>query len=93
VSAPSGLLVATAMVVPVMSSTQRYGEFVADLEFHRARLRESQMVGIGGASPTHQTWLRCNELEVRFIAMPTRLADREHAFVDFGGGSVGFKMR
>src|SRR4030081_1341815 len=81
------------MVVPVMSSTQRYGEFIAHLASHPARLRESQMVGISRASPTHQTRLRCNELEVRFIAMPTQLAEGQLAFVDFGGNGVGLKMR
>ena len=75
-----------------MSSAQRYCEFVADLASHRARLGESQMVGVGGASPANQTRLRCNELEVGFVAVSTRLADRELAFLDFGGGSLGLKM-
>ncbi len=47
---PPGLLVAKAMVVPVMRSTQRDREFVADLASHRAGLSESQMVGVSGAS-------------------------------------------
>jgi hypothetical protein len=46
-------------------------------------------MGIGGASAADQTWLRRHELEVGFVAEPTRLADREHAFVDFtGSGAV-----
>ena len=44
--APPGLLVAKAMVVPVMGSTERYGELVADLASHRAGLGEPQMVGV-----------------------------------------------
>ncbi len=91
-TSPPGLLVAKAMVVPVVSSTQRDREFVADLASHRARLSEPQMVGVSRASPANQTRLRCNELEVRFIAMPTRLADRQLAFLDFGGRGVGLKM-
>ena len=76
-----------------MGSAQRYREFVADFAPHRAPLSEPQMVGVGGAAPADQTWLRRHELEMSFIAMPTRLADCKHAFVDFGGSSVGLKMR
>ena len=75
-----------------MGSAQRYGELVAHLESHRAGLGEPQMVGVGGASPANQTRLRCNELEMAFIAMPTRLADRELALLDFGGSSVCLKI-
>ena len=76
------------MDVPVMRSAQRYREFVADLESHRARLGESQMVGVGGASPADQTGLRGNEFEVGFVAEPTRLANRKYAFVDLPGSVV-----
>jgi hypothetical protein len=77
------LLVAKAMVVPVMHSAKWHREFVADLAPHRARLGEPQMVGVSGASAADQTPLRCNELQVRFVPMPTRLADRELALLDF----------
>src|SRR5712664_3012596 len=50
---PPGLLVAVAMIVAVMRSTQRYREFIADLAPHRAGLGEAQMVGVGGASPAN----------------------------------------
>src|ERR1700682_6587352 len=50
------------------------------------------MVRVSGASPANQTPLRCDELEVGFIAMPTRLADCKLAFLDFGCLSVGLKM-
>jgi hypothetical protein len=45
-SIPPGLFVAKAMVVPVMGSTEWYGELVADLASHRAGLSEPQMVGV-----------------------------------------------
>jgi hypothetical protein len=90
---PPGGLVAEAMVVPVMGSTERYGELVADLAPHRPRLGKSQMMGVSGASPANQARLRCHELEVCFIAMSARLTDRELAFLDLGGSSVGLKMR
>jgi hypothetical protein len=79
------------MEVPVMGPAQRYRELVADLEPHRAGLGEPQVVGVRGTSPADQTRLRCNELEMAFIAMPTWLAEREHAFVYFCGSSVASK--
>jgi hypothetical protein len=86
------LLVSEAMVVAVMGSAQRDSELVADFASHRARLGEPKMMGVSGASAANQTRLRCNELEVRFVPMPTRLADRELAFLDLAGSSIGLKM-
>ena len=80
------------MIVAVMSPAQRDRELVADLASHRARLGEPKMVGVSGASAADQTRLRCDELEVAFIAMPTRLADRELAFLDLGGSGIGLKI-
>jgi hypothetical protein len=63
------------MVVPVMHSAKWHRELVADLAPHRARLGEPKMVGVSRASAADQTGLRCNELEVGFVAVPSRLAD------------------
>ena len=68
------------MVVPVMRSAKRYRELVADLAPHRPGLGELEMVGVNGASPADQTRLRRDEFEVRFIAKPTRFAERKLAF-------------
>jgi hypothetical protein len=81
------------MVVAVMASAQGYRELVAHLASHRAGLREPQVVGISGASAADQTRLRRHEFEMGFIAMPTRLADRKLAFLDFGGRSIGLRLR
>ena len=51
-----------------MNSAQGYGELIAHLEPHRARLRESEMVGVSGASAADQARLRSHEFEVGFIA-------------------------
>jgi hypothetical protein len=72
------------MDVPVMSPAQGYRELVAHLEPHRARLGESEMVGVSGASAADQTGLRSYEFEVGFIAESTRFAERELAFIDLG---------
>jgi hypothetical protein len=50
------------------------------------------MMGVSGAPPADQTGLRRHEFEVRFVAMPTRLADRELAFFDFEGRSIGLNV-
>jgi hypothetical protein len=50
------------------------------------------MMGVSGASAADQTGLRCHEFEVGFIAESSRLAERELAFIDLGGGYVGFLM-
>src|SRR5258708_30026169 len=76
-----------------MGSAQRHREFVAHLAPHRPELGEAQVVGVGGAPPANQTRLRCHEFEMILVALPTRLADREFAFVDFGGRGVGLNMR
>ena len=75
-----------------MDPAERYRELVAHLASHRAELSEPQVVGVGGASPTDQARLRCHEFEVGFVAMPTRLANRKFAFLDFGGSSIGVKI-
>ena len=91
-SLPPGDFVAETMVVPVMGSTERDAEFVADLASHRARLREPQMVGVGGASAADQARLRRHELEVRFVSMPARLADRKQALIDLARSGASFNV-
>jgi hypothetical protein len=81
------------MDVAVMSPAQGYRELVAHLETHRTRLRESEMVGISGASPANQARLRCRKFKVDFIAQPSRLAERKLAFIDLAGSCVGLQMR
>ena len=80
------------MVIMVMRPAQRYCELVADLAPHCALLGEPQMVCISGASAANQTRLRCNKLEMRLVAMPTPLADRKLALIDFGGSGAGLNV-
>ena len=89
---PPGDFVAEAMVVLMVRLAQRHGEFVADLAPHCALLGEPQMMGISRASPAHQARLRCHELEMGFVTMPTGLANRELAFLYFGGGGAGLNV-
>jgi hypothetical protein len=89
---PPGDFVAKAMVVAVMRPAQRDCELVADLAPHCAVLGEPNVMGISRASPTHQTRLRRHKLEVHFVSMPARLADREHAFIDFARRGASFNV-
>ena len=68
-----------------MGPAERDRELVADLAPHCAGLSEPKMVGVSWASPANQTRLRCNELEMAFIAMPTRLADVSSLFSILAG--------
>jgi hypothetical protein len=72
------------MIVPVMGSAQRYREFIAHLSSHCTGLGKSEVMGVGRTSPANQARMGCDEFEMAFIAMPTHLADRELAFIDFG---------
>ncbi len=80
--------VSVTMDVTVMNPAQGHRELVAHLQPHRPRLGKSEVVGVGGASAADQTWLRRHEFEMNFIAQPSRLAERELAFVDLGGSCV-----
>ena len=77
----------------MMGPAERNRELIAGLAPHRAGLGESKMVGVSRASAANNTRLRRNKFEMSFIAMPTRLTQREFIFLDFGGGSVGLKRR
>src|ERR1700730_2845762 len=50
-TSPPGLLVAKAVVVPVMRSAQRYGEFVADLASERSGLSDRRWWASAGLLP------------------------------------------
>jgi len=89
---PPGDFIAEAMVVLVMRPAQRYCELVADLAPHCALLGEPQMMGISRASPAYETRLRCHKLEMRFVAVPTELADRKHALIDFARSGASFNV-
>ena len=54
---PPGDLIANLMKLPMMTATERHCKFIADLEPDRARLRETQMVGIGWLPPADQARL------------------------------------
>jgi hypothetical protein len=53
--------------------TQRHREFVTDLAPESRRLREAQVVGVCGASPTDETGLLGNVPDVSAVSDAARL--------------------
>ena len=78
-----------AMDVTVVNPAQGDRELVADLETHRPRLSEPQVVGVNGVSAADQARMRRHEFEVSVVTQPTWLTERELAFVDLAGGCFG----
>jgi len=70
---PPRSLVATAMHLTMVSSTQGNGELVADLAAECPALRESQVVGIAGLATTNQTRLLGHMSDMVAVANPARL--------------------
>src|SRR5947207_2040165 len=66
----------------MVSPAERHREFVADLATERPGLHEPKMMGVRGLPPTDEAGLRGDELEMRFIAVTPRFANREHAFIN-----------
>src|SRR5262249_60375540 len=81
---------------PMMPSTERDRELIADLAAERTGLGETKVVGIRGLAAAHETGLLGDVAKVLPVAIATRGGDREDALVDalrltsvivFGGGN------
>jgi len=57
-------LVSDCVVLMMMDSAQRHGEFVANFEPHSSRLREAHMVRMRGLAPTDRAGLPGNVLQM-----------------------------
>jgi hypothetical protein len=87
-------LVAASMQGAMVGPAQGDCIFVADSAAECTRLGETQVMGIRGPSPADQAWLRRHEPKVGTIAVATRFAERECAFVDVPcHGIVGLPRR
>src|SRR5262245_47527511 len=93
---PPRALVMGAMHRTMMPATKRDRELIADLAAERARLGETEMMGVRGLAAAHQTRLLGDVAKVLAVAIATRRSDREDALVDalrltrvgnFGGGN------
>jgi hypothetical protein len=66
----------------MMPATERDREFIADLATERARLGESEVVGVRGLAAAHQTRLLGDIAKVLPVAIAPRGGNSEHALVD-----------
>src|SRR5262245_53280621 len=85
---PPSHFVACLMQLPVMPSTERYGELIADLHPKRSGLGETQVMRIGGLTSADKTRLGRDELEMRFVSQPLGLGNSELAFVNRGWSRI-----
>ena len=74
--------VATAMHLPMVSSTQRDGKLIADLAPECAALRKAKMVRIHRPAAANQTRLLGHISDVPPVPQPARFRQCQHALVD-----------
>jgi hypothetical protein len=82
---PPCRLVAITVDLAMMTTAERYREFVAHLAAKRSVLRETQVMRIGGRATANQTWLFCDEPYMFAIANAARFSVAEFALVDARG--------
>ena len=70
------------MNLPVVHAAERDRKLVADLATERAGLHESKVVRVRRLPAADKAGLQGDELEMRFIAIPSRFANRKDALVD-----------
>src|SRR5260221_12090564 len=90
---PPRTLITRAMHCTMMPTAEGDRELIADLAAERARLRESEVVGVRGLAAAHETRLLGDIAKVLPVAIPPRRSDGEDALVDalrlIGGGGLG----
>ena len=70
------------MNLAVVDAAERDHEFIAHLPAQRPRLHETEVVGIGVLSPANETRLFSNKPQMLFVAMASRLRNRNNALVN-----------
>ena len=79
---PPRALVAGAMNLAVVDAAERDHEFITHPPAQRSWLHEAEVVGIGMPSPANETRLFSNKPQMLFVAMASRLCNRNNALVD-----------
>ena len=79
---PPDLLIAGLMQLPVVPTTERHRELIADFETDCSWLSKPEMMRIAWLPAAHQAWLRGDKLQMRLVAQPLRFSERELALVD-----------
>jgi hypothetical protein len=67
---------------PVMPTTERDRELIADLAAECAGLGETEVVGVRGLAAAYETCLLGDIAQVLPVAIATRRRDRQHTLVD-----------
>lgn len=80
---PLSLFLAAAMKLAMVDTAQGHGEFIADLASERAWLPEPDVMRIGRTQAADKTWLRADEVFMRFIPLPKRLKEGDGTSTDF----------
>ena len=70
------------MNLAVVNAAERDHEFITHPPAQRSWLHKTEVVGIGMLSPTHKTRLLSNKPQMLFVAMASRLCNRNNALVD-----------
>ncbi len=76
-----------------MDSAQRDSEFIAHFPAERPQLHEAKMVRIGRLSSAYEAGLLSDKSEMLFVAVATRLGNREDTLVDMSGLELGRRSR
>src|SRR5262245_49863753 len=79
---PPSRFITCLMQLPVMPTTEWYGELIANLHPKRSGLGETQVMRIGGLTSADKTGLRCDELQMCLVTQPFGLGDGGLAFVN-----------
>ena len=79
---PPCALVTGAMHLAVVNPAEWDHEFITHPPAQRSWLHEAEVVGIGMPSPANETRLFSNKPQMLFVAMASRLCNRNNALVD-----------
>src|SRR3974390_2067840 len=79
---PPGGLIAGLMQLAVMTSAERNGEFIAHLQPDGSGLGEAQVMRVRRLPATDEAGLRSDKLQMRLVAQPLGLGQRERTLVD-----------
>jgi hypothetical protein len=78
----------------MMDTAHRNGELVADPATQRTGLGKTQMMWVGRAAATHQTWLQRDEPAVVLVAEPNGFSGDAATPTDgFAGNESNFTVR
>ena len=80
---PESRFISPLVKLSMMGPTKGNRVFVAHLASERLMLGKAQMMRIDRSSVTNQAGLRSHKLEMLFVTIPARRANRKYTFVDW----------